>query len=241
MSMIFSLTGPSMDLLTDVELHLDGLFTIKDLGAARFFLGLQIARSDVGLHLHQSKYIHDIVSDAGLLDAKSVTTPFSLGLKLSQDSGAALFDPEPYRRLVGRLLYLGFTRPDISYCVQQLSQFIQQPCEGHSRAALHVVRYLKGTPTTGLFFPASNSFQLRAFCDADWATCSDSRRSLTGFCVFLGDALVFWITKNNPLCPSSLAEAEHRSMGSTVCELQWISYLLSDFASSSCPYSLILP
>ncbi|KAL0355756.1 UNVERIFIED_CONTAM: Retrovirus-related Pol polyprotein from transposon RE2 [Sesamum radiatum] len=178
------LTGPSMDLLTDVKLHLDGLFSIKDLGAARFFLGLQIARSDVW------------------------SSPSSK--QLSQDSGAALFDAEPYRRLVGRLLYLGFTRPDISYCVQQLSQIIQHPCEGHWHAALHVVRYLKGTPTTGLFFPASNSFQLRAFCDADWATCSDSCRSLTGFCVFLGDALVSWKTKKQPTVSRSSAEAEYR-------------------------------
>ncbi|KAL0463707.1 UNVERIFIED_CONTAM: Retrovirus-related Pol polyprotein from transposon RE2 [Sesamum latifolium] len=203
-----------------------------DLGAAHFFLGLQIARSDAGLHLHQSKYIHDIISDAGLLEAKSVTTPFPLGLKLSQEAGAVLLDPEPYRRLVGRLLYLGFTRSDISYCVQQLSQFIHHPCEAHWRAALHVVRYLKGSPTMGLFFPSSSSFQLRAFCDADWASCSDSRRSLTGFCVFLGDALVSWKTKKQPTVSRSSAEAEYRSMGATVCELRWISYLLQDFALS---------
>ncbi|KAL0427168.1 UNVERIFIED_CONTAM: Retrovirus-related Pol polyprotein from transposon RE1 [Sesamum latifolium] len=111
--------------------------------------------------------------DAGLLEAKSVTTPFPLGLKLSQGLVLSCLI-QSHIGAWWALLYLGFTRPDISYCVQQLSQFIHHPCEAHWRAALHVVRYLKGSPTTGLFFPSSSSFQLRAFCDADWASCSDS-------------------------------------------------------------------
>ncbi|KAL0445223.1 UNVERIFIED_CONTAM: Retrovirus-related Pol polyprotein from transposon RE2 [Sesamum latifolium] len=157
------LTGPSLKLLADVNAYLDAFFTIKDLGAARFFLGLQIAWSKEGLSLHQGKYIHDIISDAGLLDAKSTTMPLPASIKLSQEGGAALTDPEPYRRLVGRLLYLGFTRPDISHSVQQLSQLIQHPCETHWRAALHVIQYLKGTSTTGLFFHPPTPCNYRHF------------------------------------------------------------------------------
>ncbi|KAL0377948.1 UNVERIFIED_CONTAM: Retrovirus-related Pol polyprotein from transposon RE1 [Sesamum radiatum] len=125
-----------------------------------------------GTSLTQAKYVQDILQDTGLQTAKAATTPLPQGIKLCANGGAALSDPEPYRRLVGRLLYLGFTRPDISYGVQQLSQFLQHPCESHWQAALHIVRYLKGTPHTGLFFPSSNSLTLQAFCDADWASCS---------------------------------------------------------------------
>ncbi|KAL0387398.1 UNVERIFIED_CONTAM: Retrovirus-related Pol polyprotein from transposon RE1 [Sesamum radiatum] len=119
--------SPSVSLLTDIKSYLDGLFTIKDLGVAHYFLGLQIARSPTGTSVTQTKYINDIVRDTGLMHAKSVTTPFPQHIKLSATGGAVLSDPEPYRRLVGRLLILGFTRPDISYGVQQLSQFLQHP------------------------------------------------------------------------------------------------------------------
>ncbi|KAL0367257.1 UNVERIFIED_CONTAM: Retrovirus-related Pol polyprotein from transposon RE1 [Sesamum radiatum] len=191
------ITGPSISDIQTVKNYLHALFTIKDIGDARYFLGLEIARNSTGLYVAQTKYIVDIIKDTGLEQAKAASTPFPPGLKLSTDCGALLQKPDSYRRLVGRLLYLGFTRPDISHSVQQLSQFLTQPCESHWQAAIHVVRYLKGCTSIGLFFPSQNSFELKAFSDADWAACTDSRRSLTGFCIFLGDALVSWKTKNN--------------------------------------------
>ncbi|KAL0404611.1 UNVERIFIED_CONTAM: Retrovirus-related Pol polyprotein from transposon RE1 [Sesamum radiatum] len=179
------LTGPSMDAIKIVKDYLHALFTIKDIGDARYFLGLEIARNSI----------------------------------------------DPYRRLIGRLLYLGFTHPDISHSVQELSQFITRPCEGHLKAALHVVCYLKECPSQGLFLPVQNSFVLKAYCDADWASCSDSRRSLSGFCIFLGDALVSWKTKKSTISRST-AKAEYRSMATTVCELRWLSYILADLGIS---------
>ncbi|KAL0326589.1 UNVERIFIED_CONTAM: Retrovirus-related Pol polyprotein from transposon RE2 [Sesamum angustifolium] len=169
-------------------------------------------RSTSGLYVAQTKYVLDIVHDVKLSNAKGVSTPFPQGLKLSSDCGALLPNPDSYRRLVGRLLYLGFTRPDISHSVQQLSQFLNHPCEAHWNAALHVVRYLKGCPSKGLFFPSQNSLDLRAYCDADWASCTDSRRSLSGFCIFLGPALISWKTKKQSTVSRSTAEAEYRSM-----------------------------
>ncbi|KAL2249476.1 UNVERIFIED_CONTAM: Retrovirus-related Pol polyprotein from transposon TNT 1-94 [Sesamum indicum] len=140
-------TAPSLALIQSVKDYLHALFTIKDLGDARYFLGLEIARGSDGLYLAQTKYVRDIISDTGMSSAKSVSTPFPLGLKLTNDSGARLQQPDQYRRLIGRLLYLGFTRPDISHSVQQLSQFLNHPCVAHWNAALHVVRYLKGGPS----------------------------------------------------------------------------------------------
>ncbi|KAL2253231.1 UNVERIFIED_CONTAM: Retrovirus-related Pol polyprotein from transposon RE2 [Sesamum indicum] len=226
------LMAPSLDLISQVKVYLDGLFSIKDLGCARYFLGLQIARSAAGTSITQSKYIHDIIRDCGLQSAKPVATPLPSGIKLHSTSGAPLADPERYRRLVGRLLYLCFTRPDISHSVQQLSQFIQTPCQSHWRAVLHLVRYLSSCPDLGLFFPSSNSLQLQAFCDADWGACLDSRCSLTGFAIFLGPALISWKTKKQSTVSRSSAEAEYRSMAATSCELQWIAYLLKDFGVS---------
>ncbi|KAL0366922.1 UNVERIFIED_CONTAM: putative mitochondrial protein [Sesamum radiatum] len=106
--------------------------------------------------------------------------------------------------------------------------------------AMHLVRYLKDCPERGLFFLASNSLSLIAYCDADWASCTDSRRSLTGYCICLGNALVSWKMKKQTTVARSTAEAEYRSLGSTVCELQWISFLLSDLkVSVPTPISLL--
>ena len=139
-----------------------------------------------------------------------------------------LQDPEVYRRMVGKLLYLNMTRPDISYSVQQLSQFMQTPRSPHFAAALHIIRYLKGTMDCGLFYSSSGSLSMHGFSDADWGTCAYSSRSLTGYCVFLGDSLISWKTKKQKVVSKSSTEAEYRSMSQTTSELVWIEALLND-------------
>ncbi|KAL0344878.1 UNVERIFIED_CONTAM: Retrovirus-related Pol polyprotein from transposon RE1 [Sesamum radiatum] len=225
----YLVTGNSEDEIIAVKGYLHSLFTIKDLGSAKYFLGLELARSAHGLLVTQQKYLTDILTDVTLLDAKVTSTPLPPGLHLTTATGSLLPDPGPYRRLIGRLLYLGFTRPDISFAVQQLSQFIQHPRSSHWDAAVHVLRYLKGTSALGLFFPSSNTLQPSVFTDASWASCPDSRRSTTGFCIFLGSTLVSWKTKKQTTVSRSSAEAEYRSMGAAVCELLWLSYLLRAF------------
>ncbi|KAL2247796.1 UNVERIFIED_CONTAM: Retrovirus-related Pol polyprotein from transposon RE1 [Sesamum indicum] len=190
------LAGANIHELDKVKSYLHDLFTIKDIGEARYFLGLEIARNTEGIYLAQTKYVLDIVGDTGLSHAKAVPTPFPPGLKLSSDTGALLSAPDCYRHLIRRLLYLSFTRPDISHSLQ-------------------------------------------GYCDADWASCPDSKRSLTGFCIFLGDALVSWNTKKQTIVTRSTAEAEYRSLATMVCELRWLSYLLADFGVDlSLPISL---
>ncbi|KAL0363917.1 UNVERIFIED_CONTAM: Retrovirus-related Pol polyprotein from transposon RE2 [Sesamum angustifolium] len=137
------LTSASEDSLNVVKQYLDELFTIKVLGLAKYFLGLELARSSHGLHVTQHKYLQDILHDASMLDAKPASTPFPSGLHLTSEEGAPLHFLDRYRRLVGRLLYLGFTRPDLSFPVQQLSQFMQYLGTSHWDAALHILCYLK--------------------------------------------------------------------------------------------------
>ncbi|KAL0377966.1 UNVERIFIED_CONTAM: Retrovirus-related Pol polyprotein from transposon RE2 [Sesamum radiatum] len=174
-------------------------------------------------------YVDDVlVADTGLSNAKAATTPLPPGIKFSTTAENQLLNPESYRRLIGRLLYLSFSRPDISHATQQLSQYMQTPCQQHWNAALHLVKYLKGTPCIGLFFPAEANFSLKAYSDADWAACVDTRRSLTGYCIFLGSTLISWKTKKQITVSRSTAEVEYRSMGTTVCELTWIFNLLQD-------------
>jgi hypothetical protein len=107
-------------------------------------------------------------------------------LKLSRSSGVLLTDPTSYRRLVGRLLYLTITRPDISYSIQLLSQFMDSPRQPHMDATILVLRYLKSSPGQGLFYSASFIPHIKVFCDSDWAGYSDTKRSVTDFCIFFG-------------------------------------------------------
>ena len=96
------------------------------------------------------------------------------------------------------------------------------------RAATRILQYIKGTPGQDVFYPAKSDLQLKAYCDADWVGCPDTRKSLTGFCVFLGNALVSWRSKKLNAVSRSSAEVEYRFMATTTCELTWILYLLRD-------------
>jgi len=135
-------------------------FTIKGKGLARYFLGIKIARSKTRTLLNQRKYVLDILFDAGLTGAKPAKFPLLKRLKLSTEKDNVLTNPESYRRIVGRLLHLTLLSPDISYAVQQLSQFLQQPIDLHYQAAMHVLRYLKGTPNKACSTPRTILFNV---------------------------------------------------------------------------------
>ena len=121
------ITGDDDQSITQIKASLHTAFTIKDLGLARYFLGIEIAKSNSGIFLNQRKYILDILVDARLTAAKPAKFPLPRGLKLSTENGQMLSNPESYRRIIGRLLYLNFTRPDLSYAIQHLYQFLQAP------------------------------------------------------------------------------------------------------------------
>jgi hypothetical protein len=207
---------------------LNDKFRLKDLGPLKYFLGLEIARSTKGLSVCQRKYALEVLQDCGLLASKPVPFPMEQNLKLSRDVGELIPDPTVYRRLIGRLLYLTITRPDLSYSVQTLSQFMDKPRQPHLDAVYRVLKYVKSSPGQGLLFPASSNFQLKAFSDSDWAGCPDTRKSITGFCVFLGDSLISWKSKKQQTVSRSSAEVEYRSMAATCCELIWLFSLLTD-------------
>ena len=222
------LAGNSLDEITATKTFLSNRFKLKDLGQLKYFLGIEVARSKNGIALCQRKYALEILEDTGFLAAKSSLFPVDQNLSLTQGDGELLTDPSQYRRLVGRLIYLTITRPDLVYAVHILSQFMDKPREPHLSAAHQVLRYIKRTPGQGIFLPSTGNIELTAYCDADWARCKDTRRSITGYCVMLGNAPVSWKTKKQTTVSRSSAEAEYRSMATTSCEVTWLRSLLND-------------
>ncbi|KAG7564815.1 Retrotransposon Copia-like N-terminal [Arabidopsis suecica] len=201
--------------VSDLKSVLAASFKLKDLGQAKYFLGLEIARNKSGISVSQRKYALDLLESVGLLGCKPVSTPMDSTVQLTTESGDLLPDATVYRALIGKLLYLTITRADITFAVHKLSQFLSQPRTLHLEAAHRIIRYLKGDPGRGLFYSAQSDLRLQAFSDADWGTCQDTRRSTTGFCVFLGTSLLSWKSKKQPTASRSSAESEYRALADT--------------------------
>ncbi|BBH10363.1 RmlC-like cupins superfamily protein, partial [Prunus dulcis] len=222
------ITGDDPKAIQSIKDFLNVRFRIKDLGPLKYFLGIEVARSKKGIFISQRKYALEILDDVGLLGARPSPFPMEQTLRLRPDEGKPLKDATKYRQLVGRLIYLTVTRPDIAFSVHILSRFMHQPHQPHLDAALRVLRYLKSSPGQGIFFAAHNDLKLKAFSDSNWGSCPTTRRSVTGYCTFLGNSLISWKSKKQNTIARSSAEAEYRAMADTCCELTWLRYILND-------------
>ena len=182
------IAGNDSKAITQFKEYLSDCFHMKDFGPLKYFLGIEVARGSEGIFLCQRKFALDILSETGLLGSKPVGFPIEQNHQLALAEGPFLDEPEKYRRLVGRLIYLTITRPELSYVVHILAQFMQTPRQDHWDAALRVVRYLKGNPGQGIFLRSNSNLRLFTYCDSDWASCPLTRRSLTGYIVLLGNS-----------------------------------------------------
>ncbi|CAL0332970.1 unnamed protein product [Lupinus luteus] len=189
---------------------------------------MEVARSNQGIALYQRKYTLDLLEQTGLLGSKPASTPMEYNLNLHSKSGIPLEDITSYRRLLGKLLYLTHTRLDIYFAVSSLSQFLDSPTDLHYKAATRVLRYLKSTPGQGIFFPSNNTTSIQGYSDSDWAKCIDTRRSIIGWCFFLGNTLISWKSKKQSTVSRSSSEAEYRALAMAACEAQWLLFLFRD-------------
>lgn len=226
------LTASSPKLRLTLTSLLQQEFEMSDAGKLSYFLGIKVDYKTDGLFLSQAAYAKDILARAKMNDCKPISTPVDLKSKLSADKGDKIDDPTLYRSIAGALQYLTLTRPDIQYAVHQLCLYMHDPRLQHLLAMKRVLRYLQGTIDHGLRLYKSASKTLTAYTDADWAGCPDTRRSTSGFCVYLGDNLISWSSKRQPTVSRSSSEAEYKGVANVVAETCWIRNLLLEL---KCP------
>jgi hypothetical protein len=222
------LTASTSALLRQIITSLQQSFPMKDLGPLQHFLGIAVHRSSTGMLLSQRQYTLEILERASMTHCKSCATPVDTQSKLPS-SGDPVTDPTFYRSLVGALQYLTFTRPDITYAVQQVCLHMHDPREPHFTAVKRILRYLQGTSDFGLFIDrASSPTTLTVYTDADWVGCPDTRRSTSSYAAFLGTTLVSWNSKRQQTVSRSSAEAEYRVVANGVAEASWLRQLLQE-------------
>ncbi|CAM8960842.1 unnamed protein product [Rhodiola kirilowii] len=162
------LTGTSPTLIKQIKEFIHDKFRIKDLGHLKYFLGIEVARSKECIFINQRKYVLDILEDQNFTDSKPVQTPLETKHGLCKSTSPSITDPTMYRKLVGKLIYLTITRPDLAFAVHTLSQFMATPAEDHLKAAHRLLRYIKLAPAQGILFSATSDLKLTGYCDANW-------------------------------------------------------------------------
>ncbi|GJU06945.1 ribonuclease H-like domain-containing protein [Tanacetum coccineum] len=217
-------------LLQQIIDSLHNEFDMTDLGALNYFLGISADRNSTGLFLSQRKYALQLLERAHMVHCNPSRTPVDTESKLGPE-GVPVQDPTLYRSLAGGLQYLTFTRPDLSYAVQQVCLYMHDPREPHFAALKRILRYVRGTVDFGLQLYASATTSLVGYTDADWAGCPSTRRSTSGYCVFLGNNLLSWSAKRQHTISRSSAEAEYRGVANVVAETAWLRNLLRELHS----------
>lgn len=219
--------GPNIQAIDSLKTFLHSQFKLKDLSSLKYFLGIEIAHSQSVIVISQRNYALQLLEDSGYLDYKPSSNPMDPKISLSNHDGDLLTDTSHYRRLIGRLIHLTLHCPDITFAIQKLSQILSQPRMPHLKAVHHLLRYLKGCPGQGLFFPALSDPQslirVRGLSDSDWGSCLDIRKSTSSFCIFLGKSLVSWKAKHRSTIFCSLAVAEYMALAATVNKIIWIN------------------
>ncbi|KAF2313920.1 hypothetical protein GH714_020592 [Hevea brasiliensis] len=208
-------------------------FMLKDLGALNYFLGIEATHTSHGLLLTQSKYILYLLTKANMAQCNTISTPANTNKKLSQAVSEPAKDPHLYRTIVGGLQYLSLTRPNISFSVNKVSQFVHNPTETHKATIERILRYLKATMHHGVFLSKLTSSALNVYSDADWASSLDDWKSTSGYAIFMGSNLISWSVRKQNTVACSSTEAEHHAVGAAATEVVWIQSLLREISQVS--------
>ncbi|GKC48785.1 putative ribonuclease H-like domain-containing protein [Tanacetum coccineum] len=217
------------ELCDEFEKLMKDKFQMSSMGELTFFLGLQVQQKKKGIFISQDKYVHEILKKFNYSDVKSASTPTDLEKPLVQDGDAADVDEHLYRSMIGSLMYLTASRPDIMFAVCACARFQVSPKTSHLLAVKRIFRYLKGKPSLGLWYSKDSPLELVAYTDSDYAGATQDRKSTTGGCQFLGNRLISWQCKKQTVVATSTTEAEYVAAASCCGQVLWIQNQLLDY------------
>ncbi|GJT08271.1 retrovirus-related pol polyprotein from transposon TNT 1-94 [Tanacetum coccineum] len=217
------------ELCTEFEKLMHDKFQMSSMGELNFFLGLQVKQREDGIFISQDKYVAEILRKFGFTDVRTASTPMDTEKPLLKDSDGDDVDVHLYRSMIGSLMYLTSSRPDIMFAVCACARFQVTPKVSHSHAVKRIFRYLKGQPKLGLWYPRNSPFDLVAYSDSDYARASLDRKSTTRGCQFLGCRLISWKCKKQIVVATSSTEAEYVAAASCCGQVLWIQNQMLDY------------
>lgn len=219
------ITGNDSCMLREFKESMQREFEMTDLGEMKYFLGVEILQTHEGIYLNQKKYAAEILERFNLTDCNSVMNPIVPGEKHTIDRDGHKADATLYKQLIGSLLYITATRPDLMYAVCLLSRYMAAPTETHMQAAKKILRYLKGTLKMGLCYKVGDG-KLLGYTDSDYAGDMDDRKSTSGYVFYLGEAAISWASNRQPVVTLSTTEAEYVAAASSATQCVWLRTIL---------------
>eukprot|EP00253_Pinus_taeda_P036216 PITA_36216 len=201
-------------------------FEMTDMGLLRYFLGIEVDQNENGIFISQARYVNEVLERFNMQEFMAAITPMVMGLKLSKEDSSKDFDPSLYKSIVGSLMYLTTTRPDIMFAVSLISRFVERPKEAHWQAAKRILRYVKGTKMLGILYTVSECSDLVGYTDSDWAGSIDDRKSTSGYVFHMGSGAISWASKKKSIVALSTAEAKYVAATAAACQAVWMRRML---------------
>eukprot|EP00253_Pinus_taeda_P006185 PITA_06185 len=201
-------------------------FEMTDMGLLRYFLGIEVDQNEKGIFISQARYVNEVLGRFNMQECKAAITPMVMGLKLIKEDSSKDFDPSLYKSIVGSLMYLTATRPDIMFVVSLISRFRERPKETHWQAAKRILRYVKGTKRFGILYNVSEHSDLVGYTDNDWAGSVDDQKSTSGYVFHMGLGAISWASKKQSIVALSTAEAEYVAATAATCQAVWMRKML---------------
>lgn len=219
-------TGNDEDMFAKFKASMEMEFDMTDLGKMKYFLGVEVVQNSDGIYISQRKYAQEVLERFGMERSNSVKNPIVPGFKLMRDEGGVRVDATQYKQMVGSLMYLTATRPDLMYVMILVSRYMERPTELHMQAMKRILRYVKGTTDLGIFYKKGGDGKLAAYSDSDYAGDIDDRRSTSGYVFLLSTGAVSWSSKKQPVVTLSTTEAEFIAAASCACQGIWMRRVL---------------
>ncbi|CAL9017140.1 unnamed protein product [Prunus brigantina] len=233
-------TKSSRELMMEFKIEMMRQYEMTNLGLLHHFLGLGVIQAESYIFLHQKKYAKTLLDKFGFKDCKAVATPLAMNEKLSKEDGSEQADEGVYRQIVGSLLYLTATRPDIMFAASLLARFMHGPTRKHMGTAKRVLRYVQGTTDYGIVYKKGKEARLIGYCDSDWAGSEDDMKSTSGYAFNLGSGVFSWASIKQNSVALSTAEAEYVSAAEATAQAIWLRFVLSDFGEEQVGATTIL-